>query len=74
MRNCRKFEKTDKHKIIYKKAIDSANNNISKANMKYHNLTKKQWLLFVNLIRECELTEDGALTLMDEVKKGNIIL
>jgi len=74
MKDSKNYKKTDKHKILYKELISPANKYSSKANQNNRKLTKKQWSLLVNLIKECELTEEGARVLLNEVKKGNIVL
>lgn len=67
MKDSKNYKKIDKHKILYRELISPANKN-------NHKLTKKQWSLLVNLIKECELTEEGARVLLNEVKRGNIVL
>ena len=74
MKDSKNCKKIDKHKMLYRELISPVNKNSSKANQNNHKLTKKQWSLLVNLIKECELTEEGARILMNEVKKGNIVL
>ncbi len=74
MKDSKNYKKIDKHKILYRELISPANKNSSKANKNNHKLTKKQWSLLVNLIKECELTEEGARVLLNEVKRGNIVL
>ena len=74
MKDSKNYKKIDKHKILYRELISPANKNSSKENQNNHKLTKKQWSLLVNLIKECELTEEGARVLLNEVKKGNIVL
>ena len=74
MKDSKNYKKIDKHKILYRELISPANKNSSKENQNNHKLTKKQWSLLVNLIKEYELTEEGARVLLNEVKNGNIIL
>lgn len=74
MKDSKNCKKIDNHKILYRELISPANKNSSKANKNNLKLTKKQWSLLVNLIKECELTKEGARILMNEVKKGNIVL
>ena len=74
MKDSKNYKKTDKRKIPYRELKSQANKNSSKANQNNHKLTKKQWSLFVNLIKECKLSQEGAHVLLNEVKKGNIVL
>jgi hypothetical protein len=74
MKDSKNYKKTDKRKILYRELKSPANKNSSKANQNNLKLTKKQWSLLVNLIKECELTEEGARVLLNEVKRGNFVL